>query len=206
MFNCYPHGTPWQQQGDREQKEKQKTPQRVETRFKTRQLQHSGKLPPPLFSTLSIFGTLFDPLPVRNISWRTMHSTSSRLILNSFFGSKMMVRKLEKSSAARFRSLGVHSVSIRTPVASAWAAVAPLEGTTADGQSCAVHPETINLLIVVIKKWPNNGTVQHGQVTIRKSPPPISNPQGDSTTLRNIKIEIYPLGIRSSIVHVSILT
>ena len=35
-----PHGTPWQQQGDREPKEKQKTPQRLETRLKTRQLQH----------------------------------------------------------------------------------------------------------------------------------------------------------------------
>ena len=40
VSNCYPHGTPWQQQGDREPKEKQKTPQQVETRFKTRQLQH----------------------------------------------------------------------------------------------------------------------------------------------------------------------
>ena len=40
MSNCYQHGTPWQQQGDREPKEKQNTPKRVETRFKTRQLQH----------------------------------------------------------------------------------------------------------------------------------------------------------------------
>ena len=44
--NCYPHGTPWQQQGDREPKEKQKTPQRVETRFKTRQLQHRNIVKP----------------------------------------------------------------------------------------------------------------------------------------------------------------
>ena len=41
VSNRYPHGTPWQQQGDREPKEKQKTPQRVETRFKKRQLQHA---------------------------------------------------------------------------------------------------------------------------------------------------------------------
>ena len=40
MPNCYPHGTPWQQQGDRGPKEKQNTPKHVETRFKTLQLQH----------------------------------------------------------------------------------------------------------------------------------------------------------------------
>ena len=41
VSKCYPHGTPWQQQGDKEPKEKQNTPKRVETRFKTRQLQHN---------------------------------------------------------------------------------------------------------------------------------------------------------------------
>ena len=41
MSNCYQHGTPWQQQVDSEPKEKQNTPKRVETRFKTRQLQHA---------------------------------------------------------------------------------------------------------------------------------------------------------------------
>ena len=41
VSNCYQHGTPWQQQGKREPKEKQNTPKRVETRFKTRQLQHA---------------------------------------------------------------------------------------------------------------------------------------------------------------------
>ena len=43
MSNCYQHGTPQQQQGDREPKEKQNTPKRVETRFKTRQLQQNPK-------------------------------------------------------------------------------------------------------------------------------------------------------------------
>ena len=41
VSNCYQHGTPWQQQGN---KEKQNTPKRVETRFKTRQLQHAPRL------------------------------------------------------------------------------------------------------------------------------------------------------------------
>ena len=40
VSSCYQHGTPWQQQGDREPKEKPNTPKRVETRFKTLQLQH----------------------------------------------------------------------------------------------------------------------------------------------------------------------
>ena len=39
VSNCYQRGTPWQQQGDREPKENKIRPKRVETRFKTLQLQ-----------------------------------------------------------------------------------------------------------------------------------------------------------------------
>ena len=75
--NCYPHGTPWQQQRDRGPKGKRKTPQQVETRFKTRQSQHAPRLLGVIQNCVQSFKS-----PVLH-PWDLHHSTEASNLLHS---------------------------------------------------------------------------------------------------------------------------